>query len=121
MFAAYGITPDAYVADPLVTFAAHLVPMLRRQEASLAALELAVALARFEAAHGAWPAGEADLVPKYLQAIPTTGLDPTGLRFAGGKAWSRGLDGDDDGGRPLPDPEAMDGDGDIVVEVKGRR
>lgn len=119
--AAYGITPDAYVANPLVTFAAHIVRMLRRQEASLAALELAVALARFEAEHGAWPASEADLVPKYLSAIPTSRMDPTGLRFAGGKAWSRGLDGDDDGGRPLLDPEAMYGDGDIVVEVKGHR
>ena len=67
------------------------------------------------------PRRESDLVPRYLAAIPTSPMDPGGLRFAVNKAWSRGPDGDDDGGRALSAPYDGFGDGDIVVEVKGHR
>ena len=79
-----------------------LLDRLRERDARHAVLELAVAIARFEAEQGSWPTREADLVPRYLPAIPTSPMDPAGVRFAGNKAWSRGPDGDDDGGAPCP-------------------
>lgn len=119
--AAQGIS----TTDPLLT--AHLsiwsvlLRSLRERDTHASVLELAVAMARFEAAQGRWPTSPSELVPAYLTAIPTSPYDPGGLRFDGNKAWSRGPDGDDDGGRPLPDPKTMDGDGDVVVGVRGRR
>ncbi len=86
-----------------------------------AVLELAVALARFEADHGVWPTAARDLVPHYLSRMPESPFDPMGLRHVGNRAWSRGPDEDDDGGRPLSAPYESTGDGDIVVEVKGHR
>ena len=81
-------------------------------------MRTSVALAAYEKEHGAWPAKLEDLVPRYLPRIapdPTSGKP---LRYAPGKLWAFGGDGDDDGGRPIVDEDREDDDGDVVWTVK---
>lgn len=85
-----------------------LLPAVSRANDNLAAQRfeldgaaIAIALARFHAVHGAWPASLEALVPELLSAVP---IDPETdlpyrylLRAAGPVVWSTGPDGIDDG------------------------
>ncbi|MBL8797104.1 MAG: hypothetical protein JNM56_24600 [Planctomycetia bacterium] len=70
---------------------------------------VALAAERYRLATGAWPASLADLVPKYLPAVPVDLYDGKPLRYArddeGVVIWSVGPDGHDDGGKPTLVPE----------------
>jgi len=81
-----------------------------------AMLRAAVGLAAFEAERGAWPATfeEAGL------ARPRCPISNRPLGLGPGKLWSPGRDGDDDGGRPTPDDDLSDTDGDFVWTIKRR-
>ena len=119
--AAHGCDTEDPVLSEWIRIWPVVLRKIRVRDTHASVLELAVAIARFEVDHHAWPASESDLVPRYLSAIPTSPFDPNGLRFDGQTAWSRGPDGDDDGRRPLSAPYEGVGDGDIVVQVKGHR
>jgi len=78
-----------------------------RNESMIAVLSTEIALLRYHADHGAYPARLADIAPHYLKSVP---IDPFGqgkpiiYRLTnGGKSfllYSRGMDMRDDGGRP---------------------
>lgn len=74
----------------------------------------ALAAERYRLATGNWPASLADLVPKYLPAVPVDLFDRQPLRFKkdeeGVVVYSIGPDGQDDGGSPLLVPEDRSGD-----------
>ena len=81
-------------------------------------MRTAVALSAYEKEHGAFPAKLEELVPRYLPRIENDPTSGRPLRFAGGKLWAFGPDGDDDGGRAMADEDREDDDGDVVWTVK---
>ena len=79
-------------------------------ESMLRRARIAIALERFFLTKGSYPAALSDLVPTFLSEIPgdpvTSGRtgyrkDPDNGRYV---LWHVGLDGEDDGGRIIPDP-----------------
>ncbi len=85
-------------------------------------VRVAVALAAYRAVHGVLPPTLEDLTPRYLRTVPACALTGQPLRYdaATGRVGSFGTDGDDDGGRPLPEGDDLpevEGDGDLVVFV----
>ncbi len=99
------------------SFQRHAVARLQR-----ALLCLAVALARFQAETGHFPAALRDLVPKYVREIPLCPLTGLPLVTKDGRIWSVGKNRVDDGG--VEDPIEWDtgGDhGDVVWTVRGRK
>lgn len=81
-------------------------------------MRTSVALAAYEREHGAFPATLEELVPKFLPRIENDPTSGKPLRFAGGRIWAFGGDGDDDGGRAVADESREDDDGDVVWTVK---
>ena len=86
-------------------------------------MRLAVALATYGLEKGEYPDRLEDLAPGY---VPAVGLDPMNgrpisylKRLDHAIVYSFGDDGDDDGGRPLPDDYST-ADGDIAWIVKRR-
>ena len=79
--------------------------------------ETCLAARAYEATRGEPPASLEQLVPQYLPAVPQDPFAPHPLVFrrAGGRTliYSRGPDGDDDGGLP-GSPKNPFGDGDVV-------
>jgi hypothetical protein len=84
----------------------------RRTELRVLALELAIRAYRAE--HGEPPAQLADLVPKYLPAVPEDpfGSGPMQYRVtdSGHTIYSVGPDGDDDSGKRIVSSKGSDGD-----------
>jgi hypothetical protein len=74
-----------------------------------------LAVAEYAARRGSVPAGLSDLVPDFLSAVPADPCDGAPLRYAGGKVWSVGMDGKDDGGTPPADPDDTLGRGGDIV------
>lgn len=101
--------PFFTAANPLLSL---VMPAVSRAGDALAAQRfdldgaaIAIALARFHASRGAWPASLDALVPEFLPTVP---IDPEttlpycyDLRGTGPVVWSTGPDGIDDGGRPF--------------------
>jgi hypothetical protein len=81
-------------------------------------LRAALAIARYDADQGKLPSTLEELVPRYLPRVPEDPFSGKPLRYAGGKVWSFGGDGDDDQGRPQVNPDLEDSDGDVVWTVK---
>lgn len=79
----------------------------------------AVAVAWFQAERGDNPRALSDLVPRYLPEAGGILPDGTPLRYAPGKLWTYGEDGEDDGGSV----GMYDGDpdGDVVWIVKRKK
>lgn len=73
-----------------------------RQTASARTLRSALACERYRLATGQWPENLADLIPDYLDALPTDPFDGQPIRFErieqGIKVWTIGEDMMDDGG-----------------------
>lgn len=96
--------------------------LIDRQGMTLA--RLAVAIALFEAEKGTYPAGLDDLVPGFISRISPDPWNGKPFRYAnrGDSAivYSLGGDGDDDGGRSVPDDDDYEEDGDIVWTVQRR-
>ncbi len=95
---------------------ARLIATLRCALASLA-------VERFRMAHGGTlPASLADLVPRYLAAVPSDPYDGKPLRFKpmtkGFVVYSLGEDGDDDGGRPFKRGQKTPGDYDVTFRIE---
>ena len=94
-----------------------------RMIATLRCALAALAVERFRMAHGGTlPAGLADLVPRYLAAVPTDPYDGKPLRFKpltqGFVVYSLGEDGDDDGGRPRKVGQKVAGDYDVTFRIE---
>jgi hypothetical protein len=81
-------------------------------------MRASIALARYELDNGKPPSTLDELVPRYLPRVPEDPFSGGPLRSSGGKVWSFGGDGDDDGGRPIVDEDKDDDDGDVVWTVK---
>lgn len=95
---------------------AHLTATLR---CGLAAL----AVERFRIAHdGKLPDTLAEVVPRYLAAVPSDPYDGKPLRFLrlakGFVVYSLGEDGDDDGGRPKKVGQKVAGDYDVTFRIE---
>ena len=93
----------------------HAVIAQARALAARQMARLAIACRLFAADHnGDLPPTLDDLVPKYLDAVPTDPTDDTGLpvRYDPQRAiiWTSGWDNDDDGGVSLADLEAAEPD-----------
>ncbi len=75
----------------------------RRKTAWVASMRGLIAVERFRMKHGKWPANLADMVPEFLQEIPTDPFDGTPLKMVkvtdGVIVYSVGPDGVDDGGK----------------------
>jgi hypothetical protein len=91
---------------------------LRRMEFTL--FRIALALAWHERERGEFPQTLERLLPRYLRAVPPCPLTGAPFRHVSGRVWSIGSDGDDDGGRPLPENAGYLGDGDVVWTVRRR-
>lgn len=91
-------------------------------DAELELARLAVALARYRRAEGAWPASLDELVPVYREAILDCPLARAPHGYAPGKVWSPGLDGDD-GGVPLDEGlgSSYAAPGDRVWDLENRQ
>jgi hypothetical protein len=78
----------------------------RQSRAQLLSAAVALAAERFRRQQHRWPASLAELVPTYLNAVPTDPFDLQPLRFKkltdGIVIYSVGDDGVDDGGQVLP-------------------
>ena len=84
----------------------------------------ALAVAQYAAEKGAAPATLAALVPAYLPVEPTDPWDGQPLRYEAGppaRVWSVGRDGQDDGGKPLHDPDDESQPGDFVITISPPR
>jgi hypothetical protein len=97
--------------------------LLVRTEAIRRATRLMIALNRYKAERGRFPAALDQLVPQFIAALPTDPYcaESFGYRLdaaTGYKLYARGLDGDDDGGRAARDsegrPRAMADEGDDI-------
>ncbi len=82
-----------------------------------ALLRAAVAIARHRAELGRFPESLAALVPAYLPSIPRCPYSGEPLRYAEGRVWSIGGDGDDDGGVDQLESDAIEADGDVVYTL----
>ena len=75
----------------------------RRKTAYVAAMRGLIAVERYRMRHGRWPARLADVVPEFLDRLPTDPLDGKPLKMArtsdGVVVYSVGIDGVDDGGK----------------------
>lgn len=67
-------------------------------------LLIGIGLELYRREHGAWPGAIDELVPAYLPMVPVDRLSGESVRYRlnedGPVAYSVGVDGDDDGGRP---------------------
>jgi hypothetical protein len=107
-----------------------LTPVIRRPLENDARSQLgrtllrnAVAIAWFEVEKGGYPDRLEELVPRYLPKVsvcPMTG-QPLRYSYKGGKVWSVGKNGIDDGGTPGRNNDADDEDGDVVWVVRRRK
>jgi hypothetical protein len=98
----------------------HLVDLESRHLSNRRVARVALAVAAHVAEKGAAPASLDDLVPAYLDRVPTDPWDGEPLRYAAGtpvRVWSVGRDGKDDGGVPFPDLDAHWGTGDVAWSV----
>jgi hypothetical protein len=88
-------------------------------------LQVRLAARAYQAEHGSPAASPAALVPAYLPAMPSDPFAPAPLiyRVANGRAtaYSRGPDGDDDGGKDLPANANDLSDGDAFRYVSKRQ
>ena len=89
--------------------------------------KLAFALAEYHARHGSYPAKLADLVPKYVAAVPKDIFSGGELHYSrqgdGYLLYSVGPNGKDDGGRNRndnPDGEKLQGCDDIAVRIPAK-
>ena len=75
----------------------------RRKTAWVASMRGLIAVERFRMKHGKWPAKLGDVVPEFLERVPTDPFDGTPIKMAkvidGVIVYSVGLDGVDDGGK----------------------
>jgi hypothetical protein len=117
---------DEQESGALVGLIAVVVPRVLRRDVELRAARTvartALAVAVHRADGGTGPAAFAELVPRYLPAVPVDPLDGKPLRWSPetGTVWSIGPDGDDDGGVPI-DPKADGDPGDISWSIGARR
>ena len=87
--------------------------------------KLAFALAEYRAQHGVYPAKLADLVPKYVAAIPADVFSGGALHYKpqadGYLLYSVGPNGKDDGGRNEYDNPGDSGCDDITVRITAKK
>jgi hypothetical protein len=83
----------------------HLVLDYLRTSAQLRTIKTALAAERYRLRHGAWPEKVADLVPEFLEAVPTDPFDGQPLRWRttpeGRVVYSVGFDKEDNGGQQI--------------------
>ena len=98
-----------------------LVKLEDRENIRLELTKLAFALAEYRAHHGSYPAKLADLVPKYVAAIPADVFSGGDLHYKpqadGYLLYSVGPNGKDDGGRNEYDNPGDYGCDDIAVRI----
>lgn len=94
---------------------------LAQGELALSLARVALALARHREDWGGYPSALGDLVPGYLSALPVDEYSGNPWVYVvkddAASIYSFGGDGDDDGGRPVPEYD-YDGNGDVVWTVK---
>ena len=108
--------------NPVVSL---ILPMLTKTFRSEMLLDMkwnlmrtSLALAAYEAEHGAFPAKLEDLVPRYLPRLENCPASGKPVDYSPGKIWAFGGDWDDDAGRPAAEEDNDEADGDVVWTVK---
>jgi hypothetical protein len=123
------LPPPPTPSDPLSPLILPTLPGLKpawtRSEAHRRVAQLRLAARAYELQHGAPPPSSKALVPAYLPTVPPDPYAPQPLvyRRVGSRAavYSRGPDGDDDGGRDLGAKVQPDSDGDVVSVRAAKR
>jgi hypothetical protein len=124
-----GITENfgLIMVSMLLPAADMLITVEEREDMRLALTRLAFALAEYRAGHGSYPAKLADLVPKYVAAVPRDIFSGGELRYKprgdGYLLYSVGPNGKDDGGRNReddPNDATLVGCDDIAVHIPAK-
>lgn len=114
----YSVSHRGIVTRLVVVSVTHVASRVTDADARHHAARLLLALHRYRATHRAFPQRLDDLVPAFVNVVPTDPFDGQPLRLVRSRnalrLYSVGPDGKDDGGTPL-----ADGEGDIVFEVVG--
>jgi len=111
------VAPYLFIASRSVPAVRYVMESLTRTQTYLALAQTACALERHWLAYGNYPASLAELVPTYLERVPLDVVNGQPLHYrptADGKfvLYSVGLDGKDDGGKPIDPKRSIGSPGD---------